>query len=310
MTADATQPGLQQTIDTYLETLASEKQLSRNTVESCRHDLDSFSRYLQQQQTTSWRQVTADMLRGYLALQHRRQGLSAATLQRRLSTLRSFFHYLLEQKLCTLNPASGLKAPRSGRRLPRPVSVDQLAGLFTVRNPGAIEIRDLAVIELFYSSGLRLAELVGLDIEHLDLRDATVRVTGKGNKTRIVPVGTQARHALQRWLEVRGGFCTAVDKDAEQALFLSRQGRRIHPRTIQKRLQQWGTRAGLEQRLHPHKLRHSFASHLLESSGDLRAVQELLGHADISTTQIYTHLDYQHLAEVYDKTHPRARKKP
>ena len=306
--ADEMEPALQQTAADYLQSLVTEKQLAANTIASYRHDLDSLCRYLQHARPGDWHLVTSEELRAYLALLHRQHGLSANSLQRHLSTLRGFFDYLVERKLCRINPASGLQAPKARRRLPKPISVDQATCLFDIENPEPIEIRDLAIIELLYSSGLRLAELAGLDKQHLDLQDATVRVTGKGNKTRVVPVGTQAVGALQRWLEIRDSFCAAIDEHAAEALFLSRRGKRLHPRTIQKRLQRWGLKAGLE-RLHPHKLRHSFASHLLESSGDLRAVQELLGHADISTTQIYTHLDYQHLAEVYDKTHPRARKK-
>jgi integrase/recombinase XerC len=183
--------------------------------------------------------------------------------------------------------------------------VDQISRLLAMDDKDPLALRDLAIMELLYSSGLRLAELTQLNLDDVDLRDAMARVTGKGNKTRVVPVGSQALAILRRWLHLRASLA----QEGERALFVSRNGKRLGPRSIQQRLRQWGMKQGLTGRVHPHRLRHSFASHLLESSGDLRAVQELLGHANISTTQVYTHLDYQHLARVYDQAHPRARRR-
>ena len=202
------------------------------------------------------------------------------------------------------NPAVGIRAPKASRRLPKTLDVDQTARLLDWDSSDPLAIRDRAIMELLYSSGLRLSELLHLEVTDLDLKDATVRVTGKGRKTRVVPVGRHARHALQQWLQIRATLAPLAS-----ALFLNRRGTRLAPRTVQQRLQQWGSKRGLPMRLHPHMLRHSCASHVLESSSDLRAVQELLGHSDIATTQIYTHLDFQHLARIYDDAHPRARKK-
>ncbi len=205
-----------------------------------------------------------------------------------------------------MNPAVGVRAPKSPRKLPGTLDADQLCGLLDRVEDDPLSLRDSAMIELFYSSGLRLAELISVNLGDIDMADGELSVLGKGAKTRRVPVGQKAREAVQRWLRVRPGL---ADRD-EPALFVSSRGTRIHPRTVQQRLTRWAREQGANQGLHPHMLRHSFATHLLESSGDLRAVQELLGHADIGTTQIYTHLDFQHLAQVYDQAHPRARKKP
>ena len=234
-----------------------------------------------------------------------RQGLAGKTLQRKLSSIRHFYHWLLNNRHIEANPATYVQAPRQPRRLPDTLSAEQIDFLLTLQPENPLEFRDCAILELFYSSGLRLSELANLDLTDLDLQQHIVRVTGKGNKQRDVPVGRMALKALRAWLEVRGELCAAD----EVALFVSQQRKRISVRNIQARLTHWQQQQGITQKLHPHKLRHSFASHMLESSGDLRAVQELLGHADISTTQIYTHLDFQHLAKVYDQAHPRARKK-
>jgi len=224
-------------------------------------------------------------------------------VQRSLASIRSFYSYLLREGVATLNPGTGVTAPRAARKLPRVLDVDHLSSLLRRQGSGALTLRDAAMLELFYSSGLRLAELVGTDLCDLDLREGLVEVIGKGGKARVLPVGREARDALVRWLAVRPTLARAT----ETALFVSRRGVRVHARTVQARVARWAARSGT--RLHPHMLRHSFASHMLESSGDLRAVQELLGHANISTTQIYTHLDFQHLAAVYDRAHPRARKR-
>jgi integrase/recombinase XerC len=237
-------------------------------------------------------------VRSYVAWRHR-GGASGKTLQRELSALRSLYRYLLREGVVSHNPALGVPAPKTARKLPATLDPDQLCGLLDNGDEDPLSLRDTAMIELFYSSGLRLAELVAVDT------DASLEVTGKGAKSRRVPVGGLALEAIDRWLQVRGTYAGAEEK----ALFVSRHGNRIHPRTVQKRLHRWAKIHGARRNVHPHMLRHSFASHLLESSGDLRAVQELLGHSDISTTQIYTHLDFQHLAQVYDKAHPRAKKK-
>jgi integrase/recombinase XerC len=222
-----------------------------------------------------------------------------------MSAARSFYRYLLHEGLVKRNPFTGVASPKAGRRLPKALSPDQSRLLMVLDNEGHVAVRDRAILELLYSSGLRLSELVSLNVDDLDLDDAMVRVTGKGAKTRLVPVGRHACAALRKWFSERSRY-TAF---GQSAAFVTRSGRRLSGRAVQRRLQHWSRRQGLSQSAHPHMLRHSFASHLLESSGDLRAVQELLGHADISTTQIYTHLDFQHLAKVYDQAHPRARKK-
>ena len=292
-------------IQAYLLYLKVEKRASGHTLENYQRDLKSFSHFLGAHNPVGWHDIDSHLIRQFIATEHRQKDLSGQSLQRRLSALRGLFNYLVREQKLDYNPAAGIKAPKSSKKLPLPVDVDQMLLLLGMKPDNWYAIRDLAIIELLYSSGLRLAELVSLDLGALDLADKSLRVTGKGNKTRLLPVGSEACKALKTWIKNRGLY---TEKE-QQAVFVSQQGKRLHPRTVQKRLELWGVRQGLEQHLHPHKIRHSFASHLLESSGDLRAVQELLGHADISTTQIYTHLDFQHLASVYDQTHPRAHKK-
>jgi integrase/recombinase XerC len=222
-----------------------------------------------------------------------------------LSAVRSFCRFLIREGVLAANPASEIRAPKTKRRLPAALDADQIGRLLEIPAEDALAIRDRAVMELFYSSGLRLSELVALDLGDVDLRDATVRVTGKGRRTRIVPVGRMAREALERWGRERAALAAVGD----MALFVGQNGRRLGQRAIQSRIAYWARRQGLPMHVHPHLFRHSFATHLLESSQDLRGVQELLGHADIATTQVYTHLDFQHLARIYDKAHPRARSK-
>jgi integrase/recombinase XerC len=234
-----------------------------------------------------------------------RRGLSARSIQRRLSAARSFFRYLLREKHVKTNPVVSVSAPKSPKRLPGNLDADRMARLLDIRGDTPVINRDRAMLELLYSSGLRLSELVDLDLGDVDARDATVRVTGKGNKDRIVPVGRQALAALSRWHKCRGDLAPAD----ETALFVSNRGQRISRRSVQARVTHWAKKQGIDVNVFPHLFRHSFASHILESSQDLRGVQELLGHANISTTQVYTHLDFQHLAQIYDQTHPRARKK-
>ena len=292
-----------QRIEQFLHHLNVERRLSPHTLSNYRRDLEQARDFAAGQELTGWRELTTHHLRAMVAAQHR-AGIGGRSLQRLLSALRSFYQYLLREGVVSTNPAVGIRAPKSPRRLPKTLDVDQTARLLDWDSNDPLAIRDHAIMELLYSSGLRLSELLHLQLADIDLKDAVVRVTGKGRKTRVVPVGRQARAALQQWLGIRNTLETE-----ETALFISRQGQCLSPRAVQQRLQHWGSNRGLPGRLHPHMLRHSCASHVLESSSDLRAVQELLGHADIATTQIYTHLDFQHLAKVYDNAHPRAKKK-
>jgi len=288
----------------FFEHIQYEKQLSPLTLKHYKRDLNLFVDYCQHQNITDWQQIDSFIVRDFINKHHRR-GLGASSLRRLLSSIRSLFNFLIREQLLKLNPAASIKAPKQARPLPKTLDVDQVSQLFNFKPRNDLEIRDRAIMELLYSSGLRISELVLTNINDLDLKDGTISVTGKGNKTRIVPVGRMARDAIKIWYDKR----SLIGNENESALFISPKGKRLSVRTIQHRMAQWGVRQGLDSRLHPHKLRHSFASHILESSSNLRAVQELLGHADISTTQIYTHLDFQHLAQVYDKAHPRAKKK-
>jgi len=299
--------GVHTYIEQFLAHLANERRLSEHTISAYRRDLRALDEYRHQQGIDAWDQLGPFEVRRFAAQEHRK-GLSPRSIARRLSAARSFFAYLLQEHVVRTNPAVDVQAPKAPRRLPNTLDADQMARLLQESDSPDADpalIRDRAIMELLYSSGLRLGELVGLNIVDLDMADATVRVTGKGNKTRILPVGRHARRALNNWLGIRGNLL-AVD---EAALFVGQRGRRIHPRTVQNRVKRWAQLAGAPVAVHPHMLRHSFASHLLESSGDLRGVQELLGHADISTTQVYTHLDFQHLARIYDTSHPRARRR-
>ncbi len=290
-------------LELFLRRQQQQHQLSGHSLAAYRNDLQQLLGWLQDQQITDWQQLGSAQVRGWVASLHQ-QGQAASSIKRKLSTLRSMFRFLQQEGLVQNNPAHGVRAPRGERRLPKTLDVDRM-DYFLQQLPTTtpVEIRDRAMLELFYSSGLRLSELVGLNVPDLDLAAALVRVLGKGNKQRILPVGKQARQALERWLQVRA----SLSKD-EQALFVGVRGQRINQSVVRARLQRLASSA-LAQHVHPHMLRHSFASHMLESSQDLRAVQELLGHSNIATTQIYTHLDFQHLASVYDQAHPRARRK-
>jgi len=298
-----------QPLDQFLDSLEL-RRYSPLTIKGYRRDLALFFDYCrglslnQGQALDHWQQFNEHHVRVFIAQQHR-SGLGGRSLQRLLSTLRSLFRFMLDAGLIRNNPATDVKAPKTGRKLPALLDVDQMQQLLADNDSGVLAVRDRALMELVYSSGLRLAEVAGLDVTDIDAADNTVRVTGKGSKTRVVPVGRQALEVIRLWRQQRVGL---ADSD-ETALFVSRKGRRLSHRAIQSRLAYWAGRQGLSSHVHPHMLRHSFASHLLESSGDLRAVQELLGHADIATTQIYTHVDFQHLASVYDQAHPRARRR-
>ena len=288
-------------VDLFLGTL---QHLSAQTRKSYQHDLTVLLEFVNAHDIHQWSELDGRLIRSFVAWRHR-QGIGGRSLQRNLSAARAFFRYLIGEGVVLNNPVEGVQAPKSPKNLPKLLDVDQAAQLLEIDNKSPLAIRDKAIMELMYSSGLRLSELVMLNIDGLDLADAVVTVVGKGNKTRAVPIGKQARQAIKQWLQIRD----EIAKDKELAVFVSQRGTRISHRSIQQRLKQWAMKQGLTNHLNPHMLRHSFASHLLESSGDLRAVQELLGHADISTTQVYTHLDFQHLANVYDAAHPRAHKK-
>jgi integrase/recombinase XerC len=288
----------------FLDYLKNERGLSPRTLAAYRRDLDRAARELGRAGITAPELAGEHDIRRVIASLHR-QGLGARSLQRLLSALRSFFRWLMKEDHAAHNPAAAVKAPKAGRKLPGTLDADAVARLLDIRDDSPLALRDKAIMELFYSSGLRLSELAGLRWDQLDPSSGLVTVTGKGNKTRMVPVGSYAARALAAWRKVRGNFAGFE----EPHVFVSQRGKPISTRTIQERVRYWARRQGLPQKVHPHLLRHSFASHMLESSGDLRAVQELLGHADIATTQVYTHLDFQHLASVYDQAHPRAKKK-
>ena len=276
--------------------------MSPHTLEAYRRDLNKVLAFCAQASIASWAALDIPRLRQLVSRLHQ-QGQSSRSIARLLSAVRGLYHYLNREGLCDHDPANGLAPPKGERRLPKTLDTDRALQLLE----GGVEddflaLRDHAILELFYSSGLRLSELTGLNLEQMDLADGLVQVLGKGSKTRVLPVGRKAREALQAWLPLR-----LLANPEDDAVFISQKGRRLGPRAIQLRVKGAGERE-LGQNLHPHMLRHSFASHLLESSQDLRAVQELLGHADIKTTQIYTHLDFQHLASVYDSAHPRAKR--
>ncbi len=289
-------------IDSFVRHLSHERRLSGHTCKNYRRDLIRLAEWCDEQDVTAWTDLDDEHIRAFAATCYRR-GLSPRSIQRQLSAARTFFRYLLREKKVRKNPVQSVSAPKSGKRLPENLDADRMARLLDIPGDGPLVARDRAMLELLYSSGLRLAELTGLDVGDLDLNDGTVSVTGKGDKDRIVPIGRYAREALSRWLSERRALAPAE----ESALFLSQRGSRLSARSVQARVLHWAKRQGIDTRVYPHLFRHSFATHLLESSHDLRGVQELLGHANISTTQVYTHLDFQHLAQIYDATHPRAR---
>jgi integrase/recombinase XerC len=294
-----------QWIDKFIRHLGFERRLSPLTCKHYSRDLDAFRRWCVAQNLESWGDVDSEHVRSFSAACYRR-GLSARSIQRMLSAIRTFFRFMRREKHLTANPAEAVSAPKAGKRLPGNLDADRMARLLDIKGEGPVVARDRAILELLYSSGLRLAELTCLDIDSIDIADATVRVTGKGSKERILPVGRYALSALATWRKERNRLANPE----ERALFVSKGGTRLQPRSVQARVDFWARRQGIDTKVSPHLFRHSFATHLLESSHDLRGVQELLGHANIGTTQVYTHLDFQHLAQIYDKTHPRARRKP
>lgn len=291
-------------VENFFVYLANERGLSARTLTAYQRDLDLLLQYLEEEEIDQPAAVTQHHIRAFIAQRHR-QGLGGKSLQRLLSAIRSLFRWMLREGTAEHNPATPVRAPKSPRHLPATLDADSIGQLLEIPCDTPLAIRDKAMMELFYSSGLRLSELAGLKWEQLDLASGMVTVTGKGNRARMVPVGRMASEALLEWRKARANFASFE----EPHVFVSQRGNPIAVRTIQTRIRHWAKHQGIPQNIYPHLLRHSFASHMLESSGDLRAVQELLGHADISTTQIYTHLDFQHLAKVYDKAHPRAKKK-
>ncbi len=290
-------------LDDFKRHLGEERRLSPHTLNSYSRDLDTVVRFCEDADIRRWTDLKAHQVRAFAATRHRR-GLGGRSIQRNLSALRSFFRFLIRRGQLKSNPAADIRAPKTPHKLPHCLDVDRLQNLLNGDADDWLSQRDLAMLELMYSSGLRLAELVALDLQHINLQHREARVLGKGRKTRIVPVGHKAAQVLGAWLRIRTTHCS----EGESALFISRRGTRLSPRSVQQRFRRWALKQGSDSHLHPHALRHSCATHVLESSGDLRAVQELLGHADLGTTQVYTHLDFQHLAQVYDQAHPRARK--
>ncbi|WP_425414738.1 tyrosine recombinase XerC [Pseudoxanthomonas dokdonensis] len=287
--------------DAFLDYLKVERRMSVHTLDAYRRDLDALIAWTREHGIDRLVQLDSEQLRGFIASEHRR-GLSPKSLQRRLSACRSFYQWLLRHGVITVSPAAGVRAPKAPRKLPQVLDADEAVRLVEVPIDGPLGLRDRALLELFYSSGLRLSELCALRWRDVDMDSGFVNVIGKGSKERKVPVGSHARTALQQWRDEQQAA-------ADAPIFPGRGGGPISQRAVQIRIKQLGIRQGLFKDVHPHMLRHSFASHILESSGDLRGVQELLGHADIATTQIYTHLDFQHLAKVYDAAHPRAKRR-
>jgi len=289
-------------IDAFIQFLKVEKRASEHTLSNYQRDLRYFRQFCQTLALENWQQVQHEHVQNYIAQRHR-EGIGSRSLQRMLASIRSFYRFLMARQQCGHNPAKNIKAPRQNKLLPETLDIDQITALLEASPDSVLEIRDLAMFELFYSSGLRLSELAQLNLEDIDLDSGQLRVRqGKGDKARDLPIGKKAVQAIRRWLECRF-------ESADSAVFISAKGKRLGQRSIQLRLDRWCKKHGLEQHVHPHMLRHSFASHLLESSQDIRAVQELLGHQNISTTQVYTHLDFQYLSKIYDQAHPRAHKK-
>ncbi|OCG18787.1 MULTISPECIES: tyrosine recombinase XerC [unclassified Gilliamella] len=289
-------------VDQFLNYLKSEKQLSLNTQINYRRQLYALISLAKEVEILTWQDLDSSAVR-LLISRSKQTGLQARSLSLRLSALRSFCDWMVKNKLLTANPARGVLNPKLGQHLPKNIDIDEINQLLNIDYNDPLSVRDRAMLEVMYGSGLRLSELVSLNCRELNLTDGEIRVMGKGNKERKLPLGRESIKWIKHWLPMRDLFIPQDD-----ALFISKLGRRISPRNVEKRFAEWGVKQGLSSHVHPHKLRHSFATHMLESSGDLRAVQELLGHADLSTTQVYTHLDFSHLSEVYDSAHPRAKR--
>jgi integrase/recombinase XerC len=297
-------PEAQQWLERFERFLVTERRLSAHTVTAYRHDLKTLHQWCERNGIEQWSELDHQHVRSFAARSHAR-GLQGRSIQRRLAALRTFFGFLQREGALKRNPGLDVPSPKAGRRLPQTLDVDQMARLLAFKPRNTLEVRDLALMELFYSGGLRLAELTSLKLKDLDLDQGSARVIGKGRKERIAPVGSKAIQALTSWLAQR----PSVASVGCEALFVARNGGPLSARAVQLRVAAHARTQGLPQHVHPHLFRHSFATHLLESSRDLRAVQELLGHASISTTQVYTHLDFQHLARTYDQAHPRAKRR-
>ncbi|AUI67051.1 MULTISPECIES: tyrosine recombinase XerC [Glaesserella] len=294
---------LYQQTQPYWDFLRIEKQASPHTLSNYQRQLQAVCEMLQKADVAHWQDVDASTIRWILSQSHK-QGLRAKSIGLRLVALRQFLAFLVKQGELKVNPTLGIKSPKANKHLPKNIDAEQIGQLLNIESNEPLDRRDVAMMELMYSSGLRLSELQQLDLGDMDLASGEVRLLGKGNKERIVPIGSKALDAIQKWLAVRGQF-----QPKDNAVFLNQRGGRLSHRSIQLVMKKWGQKQALDTHLHPHKLRHSFATHMLEASQDLRAVQELLGHSSLSTTQIYTHLDFQHLAKIYDSAHPRAKRK-
>ncbi|QBJ31583.1 tyrosine recombinase XerC [Hafnia alvei] len=289
-------------VEAFLRFLRVERQLSPHTIESYHHQLTAIIEIVALAGLRDWRQLDATQVR-MITARSKRKGLEAASLALRLSALRSFIDWQVSQGVMSVNPAKGISAPKQARHLPKNLDVDDVNRLLDIDASDPLAVRDRTMLEVMYGAGLRLSELVGLDCRHMNMASGEVWVMGKGSKERKLPIGRTAIHWLEQWLPLR-----EIYDPVDDAVFVSKLGKRISVRSVQKRFAEWGVKQGVTSHINPHKLRHSFATHMLESSGDLRAVQELLGHANLTTTQIYTHLDFQHLAKVYDAAHPRAKR--
>lgn len=289
-------------VEAFLRFLRVERQLSPHTIESYHHQLTAIIEIVAPAGLRDWRQLDATQVR-MITARSKRKGLEAASLALRLSALRSFIDWQVSQGVMSVNPAKGISAPKQARHLPKNLDVDDVNRLLDIDTSDPLAVRDRTMLEVMYGAGLRLSELVGLDCRHMNMASGEVWVMGKGSKERKLPIGRTAIHWLEQWLPLR-----EIYDPVDDAVFVSKLGKRISVRSVQKRFAEWGVKQGVTSHINPHKLRHSFATHMLESSGDLRAVQELLGHANLTTTQIYTHLDFQHLAKVYDAAHPRAKR--
>ena len=292
-------------IQQFINALRNERRLSDNTLKAYTRDLSQLSQYCDDQQIISWNKLDVHDVRLFMTKRHR-AGLGSRSLQRELSACRTFFDFLIKKQGLPYNPATTVRAPKTTKALPKVLDVDQINAMLDASVTDDLDVRDVAMWEVMYSSGLRVSEVTGLNLFDVDFSSRTVQVMkGKGNKARLLPLGKKAVASIQRWLVVRSSLL----KEGEFALFVGNKGERLTTRNVQLRLERWRKKLGIQHRITPHMLRHSFASHMLESSQDLRAVQELLGHSNISTTQVYTHLDFQHLASVYDQAHPRAKQK-
>ena len=295
---------LEKQVKQFLNHIASQRGLSPVTIENYQRNLHEFIALLVKKEIKNWSQLESLHIRLMIKDLHQK-GIKARSIATKLSALRSFLSYLVQEDLLQFNPAQGVSAPKRDKPLPKNISVDEVFQLLESDEDDPLAMRDLCMMELMYSSGLRLSELVGIDLIDVKLSEKEIRVIGKGSKGRLLPITKKAVKSIQAWMKIRPDFCI----EGETALFVSKQKRRISTRNVQDRMKKWGLKQSLPSHLNPHKLRHSFATHMLESSGDLRAVQTLLGHADLSTTQVYTHLDFQHLSNVYDQAHPRAKRR-